>query len=49
MHHRADRTLDEPRRVEGLTRDEVCVRYTDKVSLVARRVWDRRSALFLER
>lgn len=41
MLHRAYRSLDEPRRVEGLTRDEVCVRFQDKVSLVARRVWDR--------
>jgi len=32
---------DEARRVEGMTREEVCVRYRDKVLLLARRVHDR--------
>ena len=37
----AYRSAEEPRRVEGLTRSEICEKYLDKVSLIARRVYDR--------
>jgi len=37
----AYRTDEQPRRVEGLNRAQICERYLDKVSLVARRVYDR--------
>lgn len=37
----AYKTIEEPRRVEGLTRDEICNRYLRKVLLIARRIADR--------
>lgn len=37
----AYKNVEEPRRVEGLTRDEICTRYLRKVLLIARRIADR--------
>ncbi|MCA9491022.1 MAG: sigma-70 family RNA polymerase sigma factor [Myxococcales bacterium] len=37
----AYKTIEQPRRVEGLTRDEICNRYMRKVLLIARRIADR--------